>query len=261
MTQTQVSQETRRLPGRWVLLWGIIYKRFLLLIRYPVNLIAQLFSIYIFFAVVFFGGKAAVSQIGGGAGALASTFDGLIVGWFLWTMSLTAYFGLAENIMNESQWGTLEQLYMSPYGFNTVMAGQVLANIMVSLMWGGVILFLMLITTGRNLSVNLLTIIPISILTIFSVIGIGFVFAGLALLYKRIENVAQIMQFALVGLIAAPVTGYSPLRYLPLVQGSAMLQTAMRKGVQLWEFSLFDVALLVTTAIVYAGLGYLVFIL
>jgi ABC-2 type transport system permease protein len=91
------------------------------------------------------------------------------------------------------------------------------------------------------------------------VVGIGFVFAGLALLYKRIENVSQLMQFVFLGLISAPVVGIPVLRLLPLVQGSALLQEAMQNGVRLWEFSVIDLSVLVGSAVVYSLLGYLVF--
>ncbi len=247
------------LAGRWTLLRAVLSKRFLLLIRYPVNTASQIVTIYLFFAVIFFGGQAMASWIATDGTALVGTFDGLVVGWFLWTMSLTAYFSLAMNITRESQWGTLEQLYMSPYGFGSVMGAQVVANVLESLLWGASILLLMLVTTGRTLSVDLLTIVVISVLTLLSVVGIGFVFAGLALLYKRIENVSQLMQFVLIGLISAPVVGIPVLRLLPLVQGSVMLQKAMQNGVRLWEFSAIDLSLLVGSAIVYSLLGYLVF--
>jgi ABC-2 type transport system permease protein len=247
------------LSGRSTLLRAVVYKRFLLLVRYPVNTASQIVTVYLFFAVIFFGGQAIVSRIASGGTSLVGTFDGLIIGWFLWTMSLTAYFSLAMNITRESQWGTLEQLYMSPYGFGSVMAVKVVANVLESLVWGAFILLLMLVTTGRTLSVNLITIVVVSVLALLSVVGIGFVFAGLALLYKRIENVSQLMQFVLIGLISAPVVGIPALRLLPLVQGSAMLQKAMKNGVRLWEFPVTDLALLVGSAVVYSLLGYLVF--
>lgn len=248
------------LAGYHVMLAAVLYKKALLLVRYPVNTGAQVVSIYMFFAVIFFGGKAAAESMGGGM-ALTPTLEGLIVGWFLWTMSIIAYFSLSTNVTQEASWGTLEQLYMSPYGFGSVMASMVVANLLESLVWGGTILALMLLTTSQSLAVDVFTIVPISVLTLLSVVGIGFVFGGLALLYKRIENVSQLMQFVLIGLIAAPVAGVSPLRFLPLVQGSAMLQTAMRDGVHLWQFPLADLAILVATAVVYSSLGYGVFLL
>ncbi len=228
--------------------------------RYPINTLAQFVSVYLFFAVVFFGGQTAVSGMqSGGAAALGSTFDGLIVGWFLWTMSLTAYFSLVQTATTEAQWGTLEQLYMSPYGFGTVMVSQVVAFVIESLLWGAGILALMLVTTGRTLSVDLLTVVPISLFALMSVVGISFVFGGLAILYKRIDNVSQLVQFVLIGLIAAPVASFDPLQYLPVVKGSAMLQRAMQDGVGLGQFATTDLAVLVGTGVGYFLLGYLVF--
>jgi ABC-2 type transport system permease protein len=246
--------------GYHVMLAAVLYKKALLLARYPVNTGAQVLSIYLFFAVIFFGGKTAAESMGGGM-ALTPTLEGLIVGWFLWTMSIIAYFSLSNDITREASWGTLEQLYMSPYGFGSVMASMVVANLLESLLWGGTILALMLATTSQSLSLPALTILVVSVLTLMSVVGIGFVFAGLALLYKRIENVSQLMQFVLIGLIAAPAAGISPLRVLPLVQGSAMLQLAMREGVRLWAFPTADLAVLVGTAAAYSLAGYGVFML
>jgi ABC-2 type transport system permease protein len=241
------------------LLRYVLYKRLLLLIRYPMNTLAQLLSVYLFFAAIFFGGQVAAESIGTGAGALGETFDGLIVGWFLWTMALAAYFGLAMSITREAQWGTLEQLYMSAYGFGSVMVAKVVALLLESALWGLVMLPLMLVTTGRTLAVDALTVVPVVLFALLSVVGIGFVFGGLALVYKRIENVSQLMQFAIMGLIAAPIAGYPPLRYLPLVQGSAMLQRAMQDGVRLWEFPTADVAVLVATGVVYSLAGFYAF--
>ncbi|MHB9286678.1 ABC transporter permease [Halobacteriales archaeon Cl-PHB] len=247
------------LAGIPTLLKWVLYKRFLLLVRYPVNTLAQFVSVYMFFAVIFFGGQAAAGQLQGGAGALGGTFDGLIVGWFLWTASLTAYFSLVQTATSESQWGTLEQLYMSPYGFGTVMVSQVVAFVIESFLWGAGILALMLVTTGRQLSVDVLTIVPLTLFGLLSVVGISFVFGGLAVLYKRIENVTQLVQFVLIGLIAAPIAAFDPLRYLPLVQSSAMLQRAMQDGVRLWQFPTSDLAVLVGTGLAYFLLGYVAF--
>lgn len=244
--------------GLPTLLGAVVYKRALILVRYPMNTFAQLVSVYLFFAVIFFGGRAAANSVGG-ASAFGETLDGLIVGWFLWTMALTAYFSLAMNVTNESQWGTLEQLYMSSYGFGSVMAASVVAFLLESLLWGAIILPLMLLTTGRHLAVDLLTVAPVSVFALLSVVGIGFVFAGLALLYKRIENVTQLMQFVILGLVAAPIADFPPLRYLPLVQGSAMLQGAMQNGTRLWEFPTTDVLVLLATGVGYCLVGFAAF--
>ncbi len=242
-----------------ILLFATVKKQVLLLLRYPVNTAAEMMTVYLFFVIFFFGGQEAASAAGVGAGALGGTFEGLIVGWFLWTMSQLLYWRLAATVTRESQWGTLEQLYLSPFGFGQVMAAKVIAYLLESLVWGGIILVLMLATTGRTLAVDLLTIVPISLLSVLSVVGIGFMFGGLALVYKRVGNVQQLMQFVLLGLVGAPAAGMDPLRLLPLVQGSAMLQRAMRNGIRLWEFPAADLGVLIAAGTVYPLVGFLVF--
>jgi ABC-2 type transport system permease protein len=237
----------------------MIVKQLLLMTRYRFNFVLNLVAQYMVFGLVFFGGKAAASQIDGGATALSETFEGVIVGWFLLTMAQAAYRSLHSDITSESQWGTLEQLYMSPYGFGWIMGLKNVVNVLLAIFWGALMLVVMMITTWTWLSIDLLTITPIVILSIMSILGVGFMVAGLALVYKKVSSINNIIQFVLVGLIAAPASGVSALSALPLVQGSAMLQEAMRNGRALWEFPLVDHALLLVTGLGYFVVGYLVF--
>ncbi|WP_210424149.1 ABC transporter permease [Halorussus ruber] len=247
--------------GLLLLIWTIFRMNFLLMARYKVNFAAQIVGMYLFFAVIFFGGRAAVQNVGGGMGALGGTLDALIVGWFLWTMAQSAYSSLSTEITQESRWGTLEQLFMSPHGFGTVLGVKVFVNMLLSMVIGSLMLALMLLTTGRTLALDFVSVFPIVVLTLLSVVGLGYVFAGLALVYKQISNVSQLMQFVLIGLIAAPVAELPILSVLPLVQGSEMLQATMREGVRLWEFSPLQLGTLVGTAVVYSVVGYLIFML
>lgn len=232
---------------------AVFKKRLILLIRYPVNTLSQLVTIYLFFVVIFYGGQALVGA------SFSNTLSGIIVGFFIWTMAIIAYSGLAWNMTREAQWGTLEQLFMSPFGFGRVISTTVVVNVLFGFLWGGGILALMLLTTGRTIYLDLLTIVPIGILTLASAVGVGFVFGGLALLYKRIENAFQLVQFAFIGLIAAPVGQYEWLSVLPLAQGSYLLRRAMSEGISLVEMSPTNLAVLCGTAIGYAGVGYYLF--
>lgn len=247
--------------GLLILLWTILRMNFLLMIRYKVNFAAQIVGMYLFFAVVFFGGRAAIEGIGAGIGAIGETLDALIVGWFLWTMAQSAYSSLASEVTQESRWGTLEQLFMSPHGFGTILGVKVSVNMLISMIIGGLMLAFMLLTTGRTLTLDFVTIVPVVVLTLLTVVGIGYVFAGLALIYKQISQVSQLMQFVLIGLIAAPAAELPGLQVLPLVQGSSMLQATMREGVGLLEFAPLELAVLVGTAVLYLGGGYVAFML
>lgn len=228
-------------------------KRVVILKEYPVNTLMTLVVTYTFFAAIFFGGQAVAGP------AFTDTLPGIIVGFFVWTMAITAFAGSARSIMQEAQWGTLEQLYMSPYGFDRVILVNAVVRVLESLAWGVVILAAMLATTSQTLTLDALTILPLVVLTIASPLGIGFVFAGLALVYKRIENLFGLLNFGLLFLVAAPVDQNPILAVLPLSQGSALLRTAMTEGVPLWELPAGDLVVLVATAVGYVLAGMLAF--
>jgi ABC-2 type transport system permease protein len=131
-------------------------KKYLLLVRYPVNTISQFGTILLVFFVLFFGGRAVAPT------AIADTIEGIIVGYLLWSMSITAYSGLSWGVTREAQWGTLEQLFMSPFGFGPVMVVKTVVNVLESFLWGAGTLLVMMAVTGRWLSVDPLTVLPIS---------------------------------------------------------------------------------------------------
>lgn len=228
-------------------------KRLVLLKRYPVNTLSQFGTILLVFLVIFVGGMAIAPA------AMSASLSGIIVGYMLWSMSIVAYSGLSWNVTREAQWGTLEQLFMSPFGFGRVMAVQTLVNVLESFMWGVGTLAVMLLVTGRSLSLDPLTVVPIGLLALAPAVGVGFVFGGLAIRFKRIENAFQLVQFVFIGFIAAPVGTYPWLRWVPLAQGSHLLQVAMRDGVPLTAMPATDLAVLLLTAVGYLLLGYGVF--
>ncbi|MFB6103851.1 MAG: ABC transporter permease [Halobacteriaceae archaeon] len=229
-------------------------KRLILLTRYPVNTLSMFGSIALVFLVVFYGGRAVAPA------AISDTIEGIIVGYLLWSMSIAAYSGLSWNVTREAQWGTLEQLFMSPFGFGRVMLAKTVVNVLESFLWGAITLGLMLLVTGRSLTIDPLTVIPLGVLAIAPAVGIGFTFGGLAIRFKRIENAFQLVQFLFIGLIAAPVDTYPAMKWLPLAQGSQLLQTAMRDGVPLAALPTDALLVLLVTAGGYLTLGYLTFL-
>lgn len=237
----------------YVLWRAVFYKTIILMKRYWFNTASQIATIYMIFAIVFFGGRAVTGQ------ALNDSLGGIIVGFFLFTLAIVSYSGLSWDLIREAQWGTLEQLFMSPLGFGRVIIAKTTINVLISFLWGSIILVLMVATTGKTVNVDLVTVVPVLVLTLASAVGVGFVLGGLALLYKRIEQAFQLVQFVFIGFIAAPVWDYPVLKALPLSQGSYLLQQAMQDGVRLWEFPLHELGILAATGVVYFGVGYFVF--
>lgn len=75
-------------------------------------------------------------------------------------------------------------------------------------------------------------------------------------LYERISNVSNLLNFAFVGLVPAPIFDVWWTAVLPLVAGSALLQLAVTEDVRLWALNPALLAILVGTAVGYPVIGY-----
>jgi len=232
---------------------AVLYREFLIFVRYPANAIGGIVVSLFFFAALFVGGRLLAGQ------ALTDSIEGIVVGYFLWTLSVGAYSSVSNDIGSEVQWGTLERHITTPFGFAPVALLKGVAKVVRTFLTSAVILAAMLVATGTRLSLAPVTVVAVAGLSIVSVLGLGFAAGGVTVLYKRIGNWLNLLQFGFVGLISAPVFDLPWTRVLPLAHGSAMLQRAMVDGIRLWEFPLGDLALLVAVAGGYLAGGYLVF--
>lgn len=240
-------------PSLLALFRVVAYKQLILLLRYPVNAATRFISLILLFSLILFGGQAVAGA------AVTDSVEGIIVGFFIWTMAIVAYSGLAYDVMREAQWGTLERLFISPHGIGTVMLVKLVVNVVYSFLWAFATLVVIMALAREWLTVDPFTVVPLLVLTVASVSGIGLVIAGLAVVYKRIENLFQLLQFGFVGLIAAPVGDVPVLALLPVSHGSYLLREAMSDGVRLWEFTPGELGLLVATSVGYLVAGLVAF--
>lgn len=232
---------------------AVLYREYLLFVRYPANAIGGLVISVFFFGLLFYGGRAIAGQ------ALTDSIEGIIVGYFLWSLSVGAYSSISNDIGSEVQWGTLERHVMSPFGFTPVVLLKGLAKIVRSFLTSAVLLAVMLVITGTGLELNLVTIVIVATLSIVSVLGLGLAAGGVTVLYKQIGNWLNLLQFGFIVLISAPAFDLGWLQFFPLAQGSALLQRTMIDGVRLWEFPPADLAILLAVAAGYFAAGYAVF--
>lgn len=237
-------------PSLLALVYVMVYRQFILLVRYPVNTGAMFVGLILFFVVIFVGGTAVAGS------ALTDSLGGIIVGFFLWTLASIAYANLSQSVMQEAQWGTLERLFMSPHGVGRVMLVNTAVNLVMGALWSSLLLVAMMAISGRWLHVDPFTVIPLLAATLCSVVGLGFLLGGLALIYKRIESLFNLMQFVFVGLIAAPVGQYEWMKLLPVSHGSYLLRRAMENDVALTSFPATDLLILVVVSVTYLGIGF-----
>jgi ABC-2 type transport system permease protein len=248
----EVAGEPRR-AGYWLLAKHVLYREYLVFVRYPANAIGGIVIALFFFGLLFYGGQMIAGQ------ALTDSIEGIIVGYFLWTLSVGAYSAISNDIGSEVQWGTLERHVMTPFGFAPVAFLKGVAKLVRTFITSAFLLAVMLLVTGTSLELPVFTVVTVAVLSIVSVLGLGFAAGGIAVLYKRIGNWLNLLQFGFIVLISAPAFDIGWLRILPLAQGSAMLQRAMLDGTRIWEFAPLELAVLVGTAVGYVAVGYLVF--
>lgn len=232
---------------------AVLYREYLIFVRYPANAIGGIVVALFFFGVLFYGGSLLAGQ------ALTDSLEGIIVGYFLWTLSVGAYSSVSNDIGSEVQWGTLERHITTPFGFAPVALFKGVAKVIRTFLTSAVVLAAMLLLTGTRLSLDPITVVVVAGLAITSVLGLGFAAGGITVLYKRIGNWLNLLQFGFVVLISAPALDAPWTRVLPLAHGSALLQRAMVDGVRLWEFGVGELGLLVAVAVGYLLGGYVVF--
>ena len=232
---------------------AVLYREYLIFVRYPANAIGGIVISLFFFGLLFYGGRMVAGR------ALTDSIEGIIVGYFLWTLSVGAYSAISNDIGSEVQWGTLERHLMTPFGFAPVVVFKGVAKVVRTFITSALVLAAMLLMTGTSLELNVLTVVVVATLSIVSVLGLGLAAGGVAILYKRIGSWLNLLQFGFIVLISAPAFDLGWTRLLPLALGSALLQRAMVDGTRLWEFPPLDLAMLVAVAVGYVALGYAVF--
>jgi len=252
-TETDPMQNEPRPATYYHLAKAVLYREYLLFVRYPANAIGGIIVALFFFGVLFYGGRLVAGR------ALTDSIEGIIVGYFLWTLSVGAYSSVSNDLGSEVQWGTLERHITTPFGFAPVALLKGVAKVVRTFLTSAVILAVMLVVTDTQLSLQPITVVVIAGLSITSVLGLGFAAGGVTVLYKRIGNWLNLLQFGFVVLISAPVLDVPWIRLLPLAHGSELLQRAMVDGTSLWAFGYVDLGLLVAVAGGYLGGGYLVF--
>lgn len=200
--------------------------------RYPTELLSELAVIVLVFYGLFLGG----SYMAGGA-ILGGRLSDIIVGYALWTLSMMSVGTMGWTISNEAQNGTLEQVFLSPYGASLILLLRNMASIVISLLFTILTLFSVMAITGHYLFVSPWDIVP-GLLMIASATGLGYLVASVTILMKRSQQLLNLLQFILLFLIMAPTaTLGGSWRWLaimaPFSPVVALLRSMMTQGAAL----------------------------
>lgn len=222
-------------------------------IRYPIDTISGIFANLI----VFYGLFLSAHYIAGPNLQIGERLDTIVVGYVLWTLVVFVIEGIAYGIQIEAQTGTLEQLFLSPLGILRVLMIRAIANLTLNIALIFTILIFTMLLTGRYLNFPITIFFPL-ITVLLGAYGISLIMAALTLLYKRIQQLLGLVQFALFFLLTFPsemwITSLQKLRMiLPMTLGSDIMRDLMARHQSL-DFSSFIMALMNSTAYFIVGL-------
>src|SRR5690606_36907187 len=157
--------------------------------------------------------------------------------WFLLMLGVQS---LGWELSNEALRGTLEQLYMSTLPTWLILLFRMVTSFLVNLLILAVLTVLSMLTAGVWLSIDVAALAVLLPATMLGVTGLGFVVAGLTIVYKQVNAMLQLLQFVLMGIAYAPLS-LSPLMELaPAAKGIDMVRQVMAEGRALGSFTSAD---------------------
>jgi ABC-2 type transport system permease protein len=98
------------------------------------------------------------------------------------------------------------------------------------------------------------------LLTLISMFGVGFMMAGLAVVYKQVQALLQIAQFIFMGMTFVPLSMFPFLAYAPFVKGVDMVRNVVMEGTTLSQIPMADFAMLAANSFFYFSLGVWIFL-
>lgn len=203
------------------LLWACLRTEWVEVRRYWLNTLSALGVNLILFLMLYFGVRL--------FGTPQADFSALVVGYYAFSLTNVAFQRLAAFLIVEAQVGTLEQLALSPFGLWRVALARMATYLISALMFSGIALLTTMAITGVWLRVHPIGFPLMTLLLVGQAYGFGLVMGGLALLFKRVVDLMQLVSLMLVVFILTPVEG--SLGYLvPLGQAWRLLQEWLQAG-------------------------------
>lgn len=189
-------------------------------------------SWFLYTALVF---AAAVAILSGVRGATLARQDQLLVlvGWLAWIVASDCMSELPDTVSDDAQAGTLEQLCLTPLPLWLILALRSLAYLVGVGIRGLVAAVILFFVVAPPTAVP--SLLAIFLISLVGAYGLGFIFAGLTLVFKRVQAltglVFSLMIFltgALVGLERLGVW-YQPLKLVfPLTWGISLMREVVQ---------------------------------
>lgn len=233
-----------------------VVKVVLELTRYLPNTLAMIFTFYAIFVFMFLGIKFV-----GDPTTAADNIRYVMVANSFWFLLMMGVSSMGWELSAEALRGTLEQLYMSTVPPFMILLFRMIATMLINTVLLALLITLSMLTTGQWLTVDVTTLVLVLPPTFLAVMGLGYAVAGLTIVYKQMNAVLQLLQFALMGIAFVPLTAVPLFELAPTAKGIDMIRQVMAAGTPLATFTALDWATLVGTGAFWFVLGLGVYLL
>lgn len=234
------------------------YKRLLITWSYKFNILTQLVTVGLIFIGLSF-------LVQGGHFEPAQSAS-LLLGYVVWFYARIVIMSTSGDMMRETQAGTMEQMYMSPAPGWLLLLGRMFSllvstTILVLLPTAGLVLLL-----GIRIPLHWEG-LPILLITLIGLFGFTLVLSGMALVFKQIDALADLVQNLLLFLTGSllsidhfPAWLATIARTLPITQGIEVLrQVMLNRQSLLSAWADGSLPWLLVNSAIYVGVGWLIF--
>ncbi|MET4559857.1 ABC-2 type transport system permease protein [Lysinibacillus parviboronicapiens] len=222
--------------------------------RYLPNTISELIIFYIVFLGFFLG----ISLIGDPEN-LDYNIQMIIMNYIFWYLVLSLTQGIGLEISDEAGRGTLEQLTITPYKLWFIFITRMTSVIIISMISISILLFLAMLTTRQNLNLDLLSIIPILLITLIGVLGVGYLISSITIIIKESGYLIQIFQFVIMGMTFIPLTTAPFLKFAPFMYGLQLIREITINNFSILSLNINDIVFLLLNSLIYFITGIYVF--
>jgi ABC-2 type transport system permease protein len=202
------------------LFWACVRAEWVQMRHYWLNTFSALAFALMLFLMLYFGVRA--------FGAPQADFAALVVGYYAFMLTNVGFQRVAAFLLTESQTGTLEQLALSPFGLAMATLAHMVSYLLSVALFGAVGLLATMAITGVWLPFNLPAFGVMTLLLVGQAYAFGLAMGGLALRFKRVGDLMQVVSMALVVFLLAPAEGVGQLA--PLGPTWRLLQQWVQAG-------------------------------
>lgn len=183
------------------LFWAELQREFILLARYPFELVSRLMWNLGFALMIFFG----FQSVGASLPGFEEGQNGRLLGLLITYIAINGLSNGVDLLSRETQTGTLEQAALSPPPLVVILLMRDLASYVEMLARFALVLTIAIWATGAKFYLDVPGLALLLTLMYLGMEGIGLILAGAALIYKRIGTLAQFAVMLVFGLAILPL--------------------------------------------------------